>query len=213
MTSFVGSEFKPKDPIAKTKDCKPDIEKFRKLGINTVRIYSIDNSNPTSHDECMKLLADAGIYVALDVNTANFSLNNFYEEAIHPSYNDQYLQSVFATVEAFAKYDNTLLFFSGNEVVFFANKTFAAPYVKAVTRDIKQYLKTRGLRQVPVGYAGKDIPENRVQMAEYMNCGTGDVRADFHGFNDYSWCSPSSLVNSDWSNKASMFTKYGIPAL
>ena len=61
----------------------------------------------------MSALADAGIYLALDVNSPDYSLNR-YEPAA--SYNDVYLQSVFATIDAFAKYDNTLLFFSGNEV-------------------------------------------------------------------------------------------------
>ena len=61
----------------------------------------------------MAALADAGIYLALDVNSPDYSINR-YDPA--PSYNDVYLQSVFATIDAFAKYDNTLLFFSGNEV-------------------------------------------------------------------------------------------------
>ena len=74
-------------------------------------MYTVDNS--ANHDECMSALADAGIYLALDVNSPDYSLNR-YEPAA--SYNDVYLQSVFATIDAFAKYDNTLLFFSGNEV-------------------------------------------------------------------------------------------------
>jgi len=55
-------------------------------------------------------LADAGIYLILDVNTPQYSLNR---KDPAPSYNDVYLQSVFATVEMFAKYDNTLAFFLG----------------------------------------------------------------------------------------------------
>lgn len=38
---------------------------MRELGVNTIRI---SGSDPTSnHDQCMKLLADAGIYVMVDI--------------------------------------------------------------------------------------------------------------------------------------------------
>src|ERR1700760_1442568 len=101
----------------------------------------------------MKALADAGIYVALDVNSPLYSLNRENEWSLHASYNDVssplhymrmlsdtcylqvYLQNVFATIDTFQKYDNTLLFYSANEVI---NEkpptTLGAPYVKAVIR-------------------------------------------------------------------------------
>lgn len=99
------------DPIANIATCRRDVAKFRELGINTVRVYTVDNT--ANHDACMALLAEAGIYLALDVNSPLYSLNR---EDPAGSYNDVYLQSVFATIDAFAGYDNTLLFFSGNEV-------------------------------------------------------------------------------------------------
>jgi hypothetical protein len=110
------------DPIADPSVCKRDIVEFKALGLNAVRVYTVDNSQ--SHDECMQALADAGIYLILDVNTPHYSLNRLgrvsmvsAEPGIRlltmadpgPSYNDVYLQSVFATVEMFAKYDNTLV--------------------------------------------------------------------------------------------------------
>ena len=99
------------DPIADVSVCKRNIAEFVKLGVNTVRVYTVDNS--ANHDECMSLMAQAGIYLALDVNTPDYSINRDDPVA---SYNDVYLQNVFATIDAFAGYDNTLLFFSGNEV-------------------------------------------------------------------------------------------------
>ncbi|KAK3072280.1 1,3-beta-glucanosyltransferase [Teratosphaeriaceae sp. CCFEE 6253] len=120
------------DPIANVDACKRDIVEFQKLGINTVRVYTVDNT--ASHDECMAALAAAGIYLALDVNTPKYSINRGDPA---PSYNTEYLQSIFATIDAFAGYSNTLLFFSGNEVINDDNTTNCAPYVKAVTRDMK----------------------------------------------------------------------------
>ncbi|KAF2424231.1 1,3-beta-glucanosyltransferase Gel1 [Tothia fuscella] len=198
-----------KDPIADPEGCTRDVAEFKKLGINTIRVYSVDNS--ANHDACMKTLADAGIYLAVDVNTPYYSLNRADEASIKRSYNEVYLQSVFATVEAFAHYDNTLLFYSGNEVINDNATTFAAPYVKAVTRDIKAYIRGRSLRTIPVGYSAADVEENRYQMALYMNCGGSDVRGDFYAFNDYSWCDPSSFTTSGWDQKVKQYANYGIP--
>lgn len=166
------------DPLANATSCKRDIAEFTKLGVNAIRVYMTDNSQ--NHDTCMNALADAGIYVILDVNNPLYSINRDDPE---PSYNAVYLQSVFATVDAFANYDNTMAFFSGNEVINqFPNSTLAAPYVKAVTRDIRQYIKDRNYRSIPVGYSAADVSQNRMQLADYMNCGSDEERSDFFAF-------------------------------
>ncbi|KAH8724046.1 Glucanosyltransferase-domain-containing protein [Phaeosphaeriaceae sp. PMI808] len=201
-----GGSSNAKDPIADATGCKRDIQKFKELGINTIRVYTVDNS--ASHDECMNALAAAGIYLALDVNTPHYSLNRANPQ---PSYNKVYLQSIFATVELFAKYDNTLLFYSANEVINDDATTNTAPYVKAVTRDIKSYINARGLRKIPVGYSAADVESNRYDMAAYMNCGPDAARSDFFAFNDYSWCDPSSFTTSGWDKKVQKFKDYSIP--
>ncbi|QIW96120.1 hypothetical protein AMS68_001638 [Peltaster fructicola] len=195
-----------KDPIADSAGCQRDIEYFKKLGINTVRVYTVDNT--ANHDTCMNALADAGIYLALDVNTPLYSLRR---DKPGQSYNPTYLQNVFATIDVFSKYDNTLLFFSGNEVINDDTTTTCAPYVKAVTRDMRQYIKTRGYRSIPVGYSAADVESNRFEMAQYMNCGTDDQRSDFYAFNDYSWCDPSSFQVSGWDKKVQQYSNYSLP--
>ncbi|CAK7204093.1 1,3-beta-glucanosyltransferase [Sporothrix eucalyptigena] len=194
------------DPLADTDICNRDIPEFKKLGVNTVRVYTIDNSK--NHDACMSALAAAGIYLILDVNNPLYSINR---ENPQPSYNAVYLQSVFATIDEFVKYDNTMAFFSGNEVInSTAASTLSAPYVKAVTRDMRQYISERGYRKVPVGYSAADVAQNRMQLADYMNCGTDDERSDFFAFNDYSWCNTNFDV-SGWDQKVKNFTGYGLP--
>ncbi|KAF2670595.1 1,3-beta-glucanosyltransferase gel1 [Microthyrium microscopicum] len=197
------------DPIADANSCARDVAEFKKLGINTVRVYTVDNS--ANHDSCMKALADAGIYLALDVNSPQYSLNRADEASIQRSYNDVYLQFVFATIDTFAKYDNTLLFYSANEVINDNATSFAAPYVKAVTRDMRAYIKARSYRSIPVGYSAADIDSNRLQMAQYMNCGSDDVRSDFFAFNDYSWCDPSTFSTSGWDKKVAQYSDYSLP--
>ncbi|KAL3425893.1 1,3-beta-glucanosyltransferase [Phlyctema vagabunda] len=194
------------DPIADVTSCKRDIEQFTKLGINTVRVYAVDNT--ADHDGCMNALAAAGIYLVLDINTPLYSINQA-DPSI--SYNSVYLQSVFATIDAFAGYSNTLAFFSGNEVINQASNTNAAPYVKATTRDMKQYIGSRGYRQIPVGYAAADVASNQKILADYLNCGTDDQRADFYAINIYSWCDPSTFTTSGWDVLVQNYTGYGIP--
>lgn len=155
----------------------------------------------------MSALEAAGMYLILDVNNPKYSINRAEPAA---SYNDVYLQSIFATIDEFVKYDNTLAFFSGNEVINDAGTSAAAPYVKATTRDMRQYITSHGYRKVPVGYSAADVAENRQQTADYFNCGTDDERSDFFAFNDYSYCS-TNFVESGWDQKVKNFTGYGIP--
>lgn len=201
-----GGSSKLVDPLADETTCSRDIVEFKKLGLNTIRVYTVDNS--ANHDACMQLLAEAGIYLVLDVNTPKYSLNRANPAA---SYNSVYLQNIFATIDAFHNYTNTLAFFSGNEVINDDTTTSAAPYVKATTRDMRQYIRDRKYRTIPVGYSAADVDSNRYEMATYMNCGTDDERSDFFAFNDYSWCDPSSFSTSGWDQKVTNFTGYGIP--
>ena len=182
------------------------LNRFQKLKINTVRVYTIDNS--ANHDACMTALANAGIYLALDVNTPKYSIN---QDSPANSYNAPYLQSIFATIDEFSQYSNTLLFFSGNEDINSVPTSACAPYVKAVTRDMKQYIGNRKYRPIPVGYSAADIDDNRIETAHYMNCGTDDERSDFFAFNDYSWCDPSTFATSTWQQKVQAFSNYSIP--
>lgn len=194
------------DPLADSNTCKRDIAEFVKLKINTVRIYTVDNSK--DHSDCMSQLAAAGIYLALDVNTPKYSIR---QDKPAQSYNHVYLQNIFATIDEFQKYSNTLLFFSGNEDINNVQTSVTAPYVKAVTRDMKQYIGNRQYRPIPVGYSAADIDDNRIETAHYMNCGTPDERSDFFAFNDYSWCDPSSYSTSTWEQKVQAFSNYSIP--
>ncbi|KAI5779119.1 Glucanosyltransferase-domain-containing protein [Geopyxis carbonaria] len=195
------------DPLANPDRCKRDIVLFKELGLNAIRIYTVDNSK--NHDECMKELEDAGIYLILDLNTPDRSINRADPES---TYNVVYHQHIFATVDAFSKYDNTAMFFAANEVVNDEKTTSAATYVKAVIRDLKQYIKKQSPRTIPVGYSAADVSQNRQQMAEYLNCGTDEeARGDFFAFNDYSWCGDSSFKTAGWDQKVENFKDYSVP--
>ncbi|BFZ61576.1 1,3-beta-glucanosyltransferase, partial [Saitoella coloradoensis] len=195
------------DPLANTEACERDIPYFEQLGINTIRVYNVDNS--ADHSVCMNMLQNAGIYLFVDVNTPRIALSRTDPAG---SYNAIYLQHVFATVDAFKNYSNVVGFFAGNEVINEANDTEAAPYVKATLRDLKNYISKQSDRQIPVGYSAADISENRIQLAEYFNCGDdATARADFYAFNSYSWCGDSSYTTSGFSQRVEDFSNYSIP--
>lgn len=203
-----GGSSKLFDPLSSTDTCKRDIPYFQQLGVNTIRIYSIDNT--ANHDECMAMLDSAGIYLILDTNIPQASIAR--DSGANCSYNTMYLNEVLASVKVMSQYNNTLGFFAANEVINDDSTTPAAPYVKAVVRDIKTFQKNTGLRRIPVGYSAADVLLNRLDTAHYFNCGDDDMaRVDMFGFNDYSWCGQSTFQTSSYSQKMQDFGNYSIP--
>ena len=114
------------------------------------------------------------------------------------SYSSTYLNHIFAVVEAFHNYPNTLGFFSGNEVMNTpATGGTVPPYLRAVTRDLKEYISRHSPRMIPVGYSAADVSEILTDSWAYLSCDiNGDSsdasRIDFFGLNSYSWCGPTS---------------------
>mmetsp|Transcript_2800 Transcript_2800/g.3133 ORF Transcript_2800/g.3133 Transcript_2800/m.3133 type:complete len:104 (-) Transcript_2800:1467-1778(-) len=64
----------------------------------------------------MSMLAAAGIYLVLDVNSPLPS-HHLNRNEPWKTYNVQYLKNIFKVVEQFSYYNNTLGFFAGNEIV------------------------------------------------------------------------------------------------
>lgn len=186
------------DALSDPETCYRDAYVFQQLGINTVRIYSL---NPDlDHDECMTILNNAGIYVLLDVNSGEYGQHLNRAEP-WSTYNAQYLTHVFTFIEAFKNYPNVLGFFSGNEIINDQNDyaSITPKYVRAVQRDMKQYIAKHSNRTIPVGYSAADGVDLRRATLEYMQChidGDDDdmSRSDFFGLNSYEWCSGQS----DW---------------
>ena len=202
------------DPLTNPDICMRDAALMQILGVNTVRVY---NLNPDSnHDECMSIFNAAGMYMVLDVNSplvgeALTSYNPW------ESYYGAYLNRTFAVVEAFKDYPNTLAFFSGNEVINdMPSAKTVPPYMRAVTRDLKEYVAKHSSRPIPVGYSAADVRDVLFDSWHYFTCdleGDDDnlSKADLFALNSYSWCGDSNFDRSGYDDLVSNFTDSSVP--
>ncbi|KAL8953935.1 MAG: hypothetical protein Q9222_000222 [Ikaeria aurantiellina] len=194
------------DTLANPAQCKLDAALMKTLGVNTIRVYSVDNAQ--SHDECMTTFANAGIYLLLGLDTPKASLYRVDTEWTMELFNH-----FTKTLDVFAKYDNLLAVTVGNEIVNDAPSSDTAPYIKAAIRDVKAYRDGQGYRKIPVGYTSADLSGDlRLDLQDYLVCGdTIATHADFYGLNRYSWCGNSTFTNSGYSNLYDETEDYPVP--
>ncbi len=205
---------KGRDPLSDRDVCLRDAALMQSLGANAIRVYNLDPN--LNHDECASIFNAAGMYMLLDVNSPKVgdSLTNFKP---WESYYAAYLNRTFAVVEAFKNYPNTLAFFSGNEVI--TDEEVAAdvpPYIRAVTRDLKEYIKKNSDRAIPVGYSAADVRVVLEDSWNYFQCsieGEEDdlSRADLFALNSYSWCGESTFKEASYDQLVSIFEKSSVP--
>jgi 1,3-beta-glucanosyltransferase GAS3 len=203
-----------KDPLSNKDNCLRDAALMQVLGINAIRVYNLDPD--LNHDECASIFNSAGMYMLLDVNSplAGESLNS---AAPWESYYAAYVNRTFAVVEAFKNYPNTLAFFSGNEVISdVATGGTVPPYVRAVTRDLKNYIAKHVSRPIPVGYSAADVRTVLFDSWNYFQCAENGAandssRADLFALNSYSWCGDSSFTTSGYDTLVAGFTGSSVP--
>lgn len=194
--SVVGVDYQPggssaydasgsSDVLSDGEVCLRDAFVLQQLGVNIIRVYTI---NPwINHDECMSIFNAAGIYLLIDVNSPSLSLDRYNPAS---TYSENYLNQVFGVIDAFKGYPNLLGFFSGNEVVNDDKSASVVPqYIRAVQRDMKEYMSKHSDRQVPVGYSAADVDSLRQAMWLYLECGNDTSVASYFAINSYSWCS------------------------
>jgi hypothetical protein len=203
-----------KDPLSDPAACLRDAAIMQVLGVNTVRIYNI---NPDlNHDECVSIFNAAGMYLVLDVNTPMIAQ---HITSFNPweSYYSQYSNHTFAMVEAFKDYPNVLAFFSGNEII---DKLDTAktvpPYIRAVTRDLKNYIAKHSTRKIPVGYSAADVRDVLMDTFNYLQCSDPEdandmSRSDLFALNSYSWCGAATFTSSGYDGVVKNFTGSSVP--
>ncbi|KAF5714185.1 beta (1-3) glucanosyltransferase [Fusarium mundagurra] len=204
-----------RDPLSHKDECMRDAALMQILGINAIRVYNLDPN--INHDECASIFNAAGMYMMIDVNSP-LPGEALHSEKPWESYYTAYLNRTFAITEAFGNYPNTLLFFSANEVINNqATAEFAPQYIRAVTRDLKNYIKNNLKRQIPVGYSAADVRDVLWDTWNYLQCADaedkGDMsRADLFALNSYSWCGPeATFETSSYDDLVAGFNSTSIP--
>ncbi|KAF2734420.1 beta-1-3-glucanosyltransferas-like protein [Polyplosphaeria fusca] len=196
------------DPLADAKGCARDIPYLKQIFTNVIRVYAID---PTAnHDDCMRQLADADIYVIADLGEPKTSI-----QSDDPQWDVSLYQRYTSVIDALAKYKNVIGFFAGNENVSAGNQTSAAAFVKAAVRDCKGYIASQNYRNtLGVGYATADVP-TRNDLAHYFACepdnSGNQTQIDFWGYNVYSWCGNSTYGASSYGERYDFFSDYPVP--
>ncbi|KAL2827526.1 Glucanosyltransferase-domain-containing protein [Aspergillus cavernicola] len=199
------------DPLSERDDCLRDAALMQQLGVNTIRIY---NLSPTlNHDECVSIFNAAGIYMILDVNSP---LYPGYIDRTAPweTYTRDYYTQVFGIIEAFKDYPNTLAFFAGNEVINEDSVEQVPQYMRAVQRDMKEYIANHLDRPIPVGYSAADIRPILEDTLNYFMCEDEDYptsHSDFFGLNSYSWCGDATYETSGYDDLTDMVSDSTIP--
>lgn len=84
----------------------------------------------------MTAFANAGIYVWLDLDTFNTTI-----EQTAPIWTQEQFLAFAQVMDVFQGYDNLGGFWIGNEVINTASGSSSAPYVKAAVADMKSYSK------------------------------------------------------------------------
>ncbi|OAT07005.1 1,3-beta-glucanosyltransferase, variant [Blastomyces gilchristii SLH14081] len=114
---------------------------MKELGANAIRVYHVDpNGDP---DECMKALADAGIYLFVDLDDFPTQI-----EEQSPIWSQKQVDAFKLTLDELQKYGNTAGVFVGSEVFTVANDSAASPYFLAAARDIGAYRDSKDYRLV-----------------------------------------------------------------
>jgi len=184
------------DALSNGTVCLRDAALMQMLGVNTIRVYNV---NPeANHDECASIFNTAGIYMLLDVNSPEASINRAEPWT---SYTNALLTRIFGVVEGFKDYPNTMAFFSANEVMNDLDTAeFNPPYIRAVQRDLRAYIANHSPRPIPVGYSAADVREILEDTWNYFQCGGNSTldesRSELFGLNSYSWCGEDATYTS-----------------
>lgn len=199
------------DPLSDPDACLRDAILMQQLGVNTIRVYNL--SPDLNHDECVSIFNAAGMYMIIDVNSG---LSGQYIDRSDPSstYTLDYMNHIFQMIEAFWDYPNLLGFFAGNEILNEDSSTDAPAYIRAIVRDLKEYLALHAPRQIGVGYSAADVSTMLTDTWSYLGCGLENStysRMDFFGLNDYEWCGDSSYTESGYSALTAEFANTDIP--
>ncbi|XXG97299.1 hypothetical protein Hte_003595 [Hypoxylon texense] len=202
------------DPLAdeQLETLQRSVSLFKELRLNTLFILYIDETK--CHDAAMDLLAEAGIYVLIDAQCLCGQRRDLSCHKPSATYTPQLLASCFRAVDVMASYPNTLGLIVANEFISSLRVTSAAPFLRALTRDIKKYMTLatkQGQRVLPVGVSAADISHLLKTQLDYFSAGSDEEAIDFFAFNNFDCVGQWFMIKSGTTPLADMFSSAHIP--
>lgn len=68
------------------------------------------------------------------------------------------------------------------------------------------------MRQIPVGYCSSEVLGIYTHIRDYLSCGGDNATTiDFYGQEDFSWCDPSSFIESGYAALYNLSLDYPLP--
>ena len=174
-----------------------DIPQFQALGLNAIRLYSVDPNK--DHSAFMCALNAAGIYVLVELASGSCPKCAILSSEAPACYPSGLKIRGQAIIKEFSKYSNTLAFSAGNEVNHFVPlgkpPQWNAPCLKKFVRDMRAYVsRCDHIRHVPVGLIMAD--SDRDENTMYYNCQSNEKDdleyAEWYGLNTYVYCNGSA---------------------
>ena len=161
------------DTLANGAACKRDVAFLLQLRINVVRVSNVDITK--DHTECLNAFADAGIYVLAELRSPSQWMEPKPEWT---RWDIPLFEQYLAVVEQLSKFTNVLGFVVG-DTGDRAENSPGLPFYKAAVRDIRELVKQRSLREVPIGWilGSPFLAAKTTEQLDYMTC--EDPRVDF----------------------------------
>lgn len=198
-----------------------DIPQLKALGVNVVRLYSVDPSK--NHDNFMATLAANGMYamVGLAATCKDCAVTKMEAPACYTGGLKERGQFI---INTFSRYTNTLAFSAGNEVnhvVKEGSPQINGPCQKKFLRDMRVYVnQCSGLRKIPIGVIVADT--DREENALYYGCRSDASdefeNAEFYGLNVYLHCDGNAVDTANLAGFDALKTQltsynYPVPLL
>ncbi|KAJ5602418.1 Glycoside hydrolase superfamily [Penicillium hordei] len=211
----------PIDVLADSRasQCAIDGPMIKALGANSINVYYTDATQ--SHDKCMKVFQDNGIYVIAnmasqwDSTIFNMTGMDVSSNGANFTWQMDVFKQYAAVLDSMAGYSNLLGLLIGNEIVsgpHMENHVDLAPYLKAAARDMKAYTTARQYRSIPIGYATSAEITYIQELGEYLACGGNSNEAiDFYSVNAYQWCGKSSMSGSPYDDLTAKLEGLAVP--
>lgn len=192
------------DPLPTLSDsstCVHDVANLSTLNTNMVRSYAIDPTQERS--KCMAALAEANIYVLIDLTAPGYTI-----DGSNPQWNEGLYNRYTAVIDAMQGFSNTFGFLVGDDIA--GSPTVISAFIRAAVRDMKKYIYYKNYRNIPVGYAASDDGSTG-GIAQYLACGDQNTAVDFLGINNRGWCETDNYDTSGYRAMLSAYSNYPVP--